>query len=178
MAGGSAKKVAAQNTTAIKNLRIGLLVTCLSTLVLRFIIFRRSYNLVQIFLIALPFIPSIALYNYLTKLGQPVRDGSGRVLSPGGDLNQGGITEWAFDILYITWACQVGSALLGEWLNFLYLVIPAFGLYKLWGLASPFMGQRGSSGDASEADEPQSKRQQKLQQRAERGDSRVKQMKR
>jgi len=178
MAGGSAKKVAAQNANAIKNLRIGLLVTCVSTLALRFIIFRRSHNLVQLFLIAFPFIPSLTIYNYLTKLGKPARNDSGSLLNPGGDLNQGGITEWAFDILYITWACQIGSALLGEWFNFLYLVIPAFGLYKLWGLASPFMGGGGSSNPAGDADQPQSKRQQKLQQRAERGDQRVKQMKR
>jgi hypothetical protein len=102
MAGGSAKKTAVQNTNAIRNLRIGLLVTCLSTLTLRFIIFRRPYDIVQYFLIALPFIPSFAIYNYLAKLGNPVRDGAGALLSPGSDLNQGGITEWCFDILYIT----------------------------------------------------------------------------
>ena len=36
-----------------------------------------------------------------------------------------GITEWCWDIVYITWACQVGSALLGEWFWWLYLSVRA-----------------------------------------------------
>jgi len=177
MAGGSAKKIAAQNEKAIKNMRTALLVVCLSSFALRFIIFRRPYSTFQLIFLTIPFIPSVGLSRYISKLGKPVRDASGTLISPGADLNQGGITEWSFDILYITWACQVGSALLGEWFNFLYLVIPAFAMYKVWGLVSPFLFQR-NSGDAADGEETVSKRQQKLQQRAERGDPRVKQMKR
>jgi len=174
MAGGSAKKIAAQNESAIKNMRTALLVTCLASLTLRFILFQRSYSTFQLLLIALPFIPSITLYNYLTKLGRPIRDASGNLVSPGADLNQGGITEWAFDILYITWFCQLGSALLGEWINLFYLVIPSFGLYKVWGLLSPFLFKGGSGVDTTEMEGSTSKRQQKLQQRAEREDARAK----
>jgi hypothetical protein len=93
MAGGSAKKIAAQNENVIKNLKTALLVICLSSLALRFVIFRRPYSTFQLLFIALPFIPSIGLYNYLTKLGRPVRDASGTLISPGADLSQGGITE-------------------------------------------------------------------------------------
>jgi len=178
MAGGSAKKIAAQNENAIKNIRTCLLVVCLSSLALRFIIFRRPYSTFQHICVAIPFIPSVGLSRYISKLGKPVRDASGTLISPGADLNQGGITEWSFDILYITWACQVGSALLGEWFNILYLVIPAFAMYKVWGLVGPFLFQRNSGDATGHGEEPVSKRQQKLQQRAERGDPRVKQMKR
>lgn len=149
MAGGSAKKVAAQNEQTVKNLRIAYFATSISSLLLRFIIFRHSYSIFQYILVALPFIPSLFLFNYLSSLGRPTRDANGSLISSGADLNQGGITEWAFDVLYITCeclsklfrkslevdlrsgACQLGSALLGEWFNFFYLVVCPHNIMEL-----------------------------------------------
>jgi hypothetical protein len=63
--------------------------------------------------LALPFAPSITLTNYLIGIATPRRDHLGRVVYPGADLDQGGITEYAFDILYLT--CEPHSpAMFGD----------------------------------------------------------------
>ena len=45
------------------------------------------------------------LYRHLKKLGTPKRDSTGNLVSSGDDLNQPGMTEWMFDILYISCEC-------------------------------------------------------------------------
>lgn len=45
------------------------------------------------------------LYRHLKKLGTPKRDSAGNLVSSGDDLNQPGMTEWMFDILYISCEC-------------------------------------------------------------------------
>ena len=80
------------------------------------------------------------LYQHLKKLGTPRRDSTGNLVSPGDDLNQPGITEWMFDILYISCEstrrtrisvhsssslgfAQVGASIFGEWFWWIYLVV-------------------------------------------------------
>lgn len=84
------------------------------------------------------------------KIGTPKRDGAGNLISSGEDLNLGGITDWCFDVLYVTCklkdhalhrdlpmnpsnisgVCQVVSAIFGErfWLFYLsvstHLLLP------------------------------------------------------
>jgi len=54
------------------------------------------------------------LSNYLVKIGTVKRDPStGTLMSSGEDLSQPGVTEWCFDVLYVT--CEFflsGNALL------------------------------------------------------------------
>lgn len=38
-------------------------------------------------------------------IGKPKRDGAGTLLSAGDDLNQPGLTEYAFDVIYVT--CRI-----------------------------------------------------------------------
>lgn len=86
----------------------------------------------------------------------------------------------------MTWICTLGCALLGNWVWYLYLVIPGFGLWKLWGVASPFLGMfmpglfgpkapraDGAAGAGAAAEPGESKKQAKLRARMERGDKRV-----
>lgn len=48
-------------------------------------------------------LPSTFLSNYLIKIGSPRRDPTtGSLISYGEDLGQAGVTEWCFDIVYIT----------------------------------------------------------------------------
>lgn len=35
-------------------------------------------------------------------MGTPRRDSTGNLVSPGDDLSQPGMTEWTFDVLYIS----------------------------------------------------------------------------
>ncbi|KAJ3525617.1 hypothetical protein NM688_g8378 [Phlebia brevispora] len=130
----------------------------------------------------LSLVPSIFLSRYLERIGSPRHDPTtGTLISSGEDLSHAGILEWCFDVVYITWACQVGSGLLGPWVWWLYLVIPGYAVYKLWGkVISPFVLGR-SSAPVTQADdtgkkETLSKRQEKLRKRSERGDPRVQQL--
>lgn len=92
----------------------------------------------------------------------------------------------------MTWICTLGSALLGNWVWWLYLAIPGFGAYKVFGIAQPFLAMfmpgifgpkapKGAAADtpaagAAAAGEPgESKRQAKLRARMEKGDKRVQQ---
>jgi hypothetical protein len=51
------------------------------------------------------FLPAFFLSNYLIKIGTTRRDPTtGTLISYGEDLSQTGVTEWCFDILYVT--CQ------------------------------------------------------------------------
>ncbi len=42
------------------------------------------------------------LYQHLKRMGTPRRDSTGNLVSPGNDLNQPGMTEWIFDVLYMS----------------------------------------------------------------------------
>jgi hypothetical protein len=71
-------------------------------------------------------VPLVILYKHLYSIGSPRRDPiTDALIGSGEDLNMPGITEWCWDIVYVTWACQVGSALLGEWFWWLYLSVRA-----------------------------------------------------
>jgi len=88
----------------------------------------------------------------------------------------------------MTWVCTLGSALMGNWVWWAYLLIPGFALYKAFGVVQPFLamflpgifGPKHPKAQAAAAEQQQnepgeSKRQAKLRARAERGDKRVQQ---
>ncbi|OSC98742.1 DUF788-domain-containing protein [Trametes coccinea BRFM310] len=182
MANASAKRTAQQNAEAIKNLRLGLLVSGALSVILR-LLFRRSSlspTHLSFWIYAFSLVPSIFLSRYLERIGSPRRDPTtGTLISAGEDLSRPGIIEWCFDVIYITWACQIGSGAFGQWVWWLYLIIPLYATFKLWtGVISPmFFGRSAASPAAAEAEaetkEPTSKRQEKLRKRSERGDPRV-----
>ncbi|EJT97645.1 hypothetical protein DACRYDRAFT_119307 [Dacryopinax primogenitus] len=158
-------------------------------LLLRYLLQSRSFPPSQIALYILTLLPSLLAYRYLITSGTPRFDPSGALLSPGEDLAAPGMTEWAWDLVFVTWGCEVGSGALGGWVWYFYLLIPAYALYKLATFFLPSLrqsvqafsaiaGQAGAGAEAQEAPGGESKRQQKLRKRMERGDPRVKQMER
>ncbi|KAI0076547.1 putative opsin [Panus rudis PR-1116 ss-1] len=180
MANASAKRIASQNGTTTRNLRLGLMISGFLSLLLRLFLQRGSLSPARLsfWIYVLSMIPSIFLTQYMIRIGSPRYDPtSGALISAGEDLSRPGIMEWCFDVVYITWACQVGSGLFGQWVWWLYMVIPGYAVFKLWGsFISPILLGRSSSPEsAEEADTKQavSKRQEKLRKRSERGDPRV-----
>jgi len=179
MTNASQKRVATQNEKAVKNLKLGMLIPTVLHLLLRLLLRRKSLppskGSLAIYIIT--FIPTFFLARYLQKIGTTRRDDTGKLVSPGEDLNQPGITEWCFDIIYVTWACQIGSGPFGEWVWYLWLVIPLYAIFKLWtSFISPMVLGRSSAAapaEDSNAKETLSKRQEKLRKRSERGDPRV-----
>ncbi|KAJ7638575.1 hypothetical protein FB45DRAFT_903260 [Roridomyces roridus] len=178
MANASQKRIASQNDTTVKTLRMGMILPTIISLLLR-LLFRRASlppSKGSLFLYTATFFPSFFLSNYLIKIGTTKRDPNGTLISSGEDLSQAGVTEWCFDILYVTWVCQIGSGAFGEWFWWLYLVIPLYAVYKLWtSVISPFvLGRSAPVAPETDAPESTSKRQEKLRKRSERGDARVK----
>lgn len=96
--------LASQNENAVKNLRLGMLIPTVLHILLR-LLFRRSSlppskGSLAIYIIT--FLPIFLLSRYLEKIGTTKRDASGTLISSGEDLSQAGITEWCFDVIYVT----------------------------------------------------------------------------
>ncbi|KAG8990477.1 hypothetical protein FRB90_001753 [Tulasnella sp. 427] len=176
-----AKKTAADNEKALQNLRYGMIISSALYAILRLILpphkFPPTFWSSTIYVLTA--IPTIVLYRYLHAAGTPKRDAAGTLISPGDDLSQPGLLDACWDVIYVTWGCQVGSSLFGEWFWWLYLSIPVFGGYKAYtSFISPMLGLRQGHPAAAASDpaagtagttgaETTSKRQAKIQKRNE-----------
>lgn len=96
--------IASQNEEAIKNMLYGQLLCNLVPAIIRILLrgqaFRDSKKAIIFYFLSLAL--SQFLYQHLKKVGTPRRDSTGNLVSAGDDLNQPGMTEWMFDILYIS----------------------------------------------------------------------------
>ena len=63
-------------------------------------LFHPSFGIIAVFAVASA--PSFILYRYLVGIGTTKRNSDGTLISSGEDLNQGGVTEWCFDVIYVT----------------------------------------------------------------------------
>src|SRR6266567_1774618 len=97
--------LANQNDSTVKSLKLGMILPTIISLVVR-LLFRRSSlppSKTSVAIYIVTFFPAFFLSNYLIKIGNPRRDPTtGTLISYGEDLSQPGVTEWCFDILYIT----------------------------------------------------------------------------
>ncbi|EIW68002.1 hypothetical protein TREMEDRAFT_44978 [Tremella mesenterica DSM 1558] len=195
MANASSKRIVSANETALKNLRLGFLIVNLSALILRLILSRITSRsaiprLIPVVLQIGSFVGSLSVWRWFVLISTPRIGSDGKVRS-GEDLGGKGVVELAWDLIYMTWICTLGSALLGEWIWWLMLLIPIFGTYKAFYTLKPLLGMflpslfgprsnispdpettKNGSGTPGE-----SKKQAKLRVRAEKGDKRVQQRK-
>lgn len=121
-----------------------------------------------------------------------------RTARSGGDLTQPGLTQVIWDSIYLLWFVHVTTALISNKFWLVLLLLPCYAVYLgyskllvpfvfggqdplalLWrrvtgqSPASPTSGGPPGSGADGAPEQPLSKRQQKLQKRADRGDPRV-----
>ncbi|KAM3161267.1 SRP-independent targeting protein 2 [Lachancea thermotolerans] len=85
--------------------------------------------------------PAAACVYMLEKGGRPKFDADGRVVREGMDLNQEGLTEWMFDIVYLSLFADVGHAVFNTskfW--YVMLLVPVYLGYKIKGVAGPMLG--------------------------------------
>ncbi|XP_044951805.1 transmembrane protein 208 homolog [Hordeum vulgare subsp. vulgare] len=88
------------------------------------------------------------------------------LLSSGYDMATGGISEYIEDVIYITAFVQLTSIISGKfWWT--YLVIPAFGGYKIFFLLKGTFFSGGSEGEVE--DEKSRKKREKMEKKASRG---------
>lgn len=82
----------------------------------------------------------------LETTGRPKYDGNTKALkSSGEDLAAAGLTEYMFDIIWVTWLSLVCVILFGNWGWLLYSVVPIYGAYKGYGLLGLARGMMGGA---------------------------------
>lgn len=147
MAQKARKDRAKSNVAALNNLHIGSLIANGLFLLLHFIF--RTRSLVLWFILSLP---SLFCQFTLEKTGRPSYDPATKALkSSGEDLAAPGLTEYMFDVIWVTWAAAILVALFGNWAWFLWSVVPAYGAYKAYGMmgAAKQMAQMGAAGNSA-----------------------------
>ncbi len=75
---------------------------------------------------------TVGIYNHFHTIGHPRRDAKGQVAAgwSGQDLGGKGIVEWGWDLVYVSWACALGSAIFGSKVWYLFLVVSGSRLVK------------------------------------------------
>lgn len=189
MAGASQKKIAASNTKALKEIHI-LSGAINAIAIIAVFLLKRPANYKPFVILSIP----LAFSQFtIEKSGRPVYGSDGRLVKTAIDLSQEGLTEYLFDIVYFTLIEDILMVLFGSnkvW--WLFVAIPVFAIYKAWGilkygksLLGGFGGGAGGAGSLPDAngelDQQQqggvgvpgkSKRQAKLEARAQKGGKR------
>ncbi|RLV93148.1 Late endosome and vacuole interface protein 10 [Spathaspora sp. JA1] len=177
MASQSSKKLATANTKTLNQLHmISAGVNVL--VILAIFILHRPASFLPWLLLS---IPSFVLQYNLESSGRPqyVKEkGYDKLVKSGQDIHQqGGLFEYFFDVVYLTWLFDLLMIIFGSnkvWWG--YLIIPGFACFKLYGIVSPFLKKSQPQQQAAPATEEattstsgKSKRQQKLEARREKG---------
>ncbi|KAH8673944.1 hypothetical protein BX600DRAFT_220830 [Xylariales sp. PMI_506] len=139
MAQKARKDRAKSNAEALKNLHLG-------TLVINgvFVLFNLLFKRRSLLLYVLLSIPSFICEYVLESSGRPKYDPSTNALKTAGeDLNASGLTEYMFDVIWVTWASVVLVILFGNWGWLLWAVVPAFAVFKGYGLLGAARGMAG-----------------------------------
>ncbi|PSR83780.1 hypothetical protein BD289DRAFT_369539 [Coniella lustricola] len=160
MAQKAKKDRAKSNAAALNNLHIGAAVV--NGLFLAWHFFFRSRSLLAYFLLSLPsFISQFAL----EKAGRPTFDpATGALKSSGEDLAAKGLTEYMWDVVWVTWGCQILVMLFGNWFWLLWTIVPAYGAYQGYGLlgqAKQLAGMQGLQQGGQEGAAPPGNRKQR-----------------
>lgn len=158
MAQKARKERAKANSSALNNLHTGSLVVNGIFLLWQF--FFRSQSLLLYFLLSLP---SFLCEFTLERSGRPTYDPSTQALKTAGeDLANPGLTEYMFDLIWVTWGTVVLVLLFGNWMWLVWAIVPAFGAYKGFGLmgAARQMAQM-SGGDQAGSEAPTGNRKQR-----------------
>lgn len=167
MASSSTKKTASSNEQKLYELHLisGVVLT-FSLLVIAF--FKRPQNWKLYILYQ---IPLLGCQYIIEKSGRPTYkwDNVGqynKLVNSGMDLNQSGLTEYLFDIIYVSWILDALTVIIGSlkvW--YLFLVVPGFAVFKLSGFIKAFFPKSETAPPVAASTEKQekSKRQQKLE---------------
>jgi hypothetical protein len=149
MAQKAKKDRAKANTASLNNLHIGTL-TVNAFFLLFNLFFRRRSLLVYTILS----IPCLVAEFILETTGRPKYDASTKALKNSGeDLAAPGLTEYMFDVIWITWASLISVVIFGNWGWLLWAVVPIYGAYKGYGLLGMARGMMG--GGAAQMPEEQ-----------------------
>ncbi|CAO3665437.1 hypothetical protein G6F70_008635 [Rhizopus microsporus] len=168
MANASSKKIAISNKQTLTNLRKGFIIVNAIYFLWRVIYHWSSFTFSQFLLYTLTTGLTVIFYRILVASGTPTYRNDGTLVSSGDDLSAEGLTAYMFDIIYVTWFVHMTTAFISNKFWFTYLVIPAYAAYKVIPLAKSYFGNRPTN-ESEPAAETKSKRQAKLEKRANKG---------
>jgi hypothetical protein len=107
-------------------------------------------------------LPAFVCQYLLETTGRPKYLPDGKLRTSGEDLAAEGLTEYMFDVVWVTWASLVSAVIFGNWGWIVWAVVPVFGLWKGWGLfgaARGMMGQQGAAQGTQEQIPAQNRKQ-------------------
>ena len=102
--------------------------------------------------------PSLVCEYVLEKSGRPTYDAAGALKTSGEDLAAQGLTEYMFDVIWVTWAATVAVIAFGNWGWILWVVVPAYGAYLGSGLLGMGRQKLAQMQGADDAPQPQGNR--------------------
>jgi hypothetical protein len=139
MAQKAKKGVAKANISTLNNLHLGTLGLNILFILFSLLIKRRSFLAYVLFSL-----PSLFCQFTLEKTGRPKFDANTKALkSSGEDLAAPGLTEYMFDVVWVTWASLIVVILFGNWGWLIWSVVPVYGAYKGYGLLGMARGMMG-----------------------------------
>jgi hypothetical protein len=150
MAQKAKKDRAKANISSLNTLHIGTL-----TLHVLFILFSLLIRRRSILTYAILSIPSLVAEYILESTGRPKFDPATKALkSSGEDLAAPGLTEYMFDVIWVTWFCLISVIVLGNWGWIFWSVVPVYGVYKGYGLLGMARGMAGGAKTGQMPEEP------------------------
>lgn len=129
MAQKAKKDRARANIESLKQLHIGTLTLNGLFILFNLIVKRRSLLAYLIFSI-----PCFVAQYILETTGRPKYDANHNLKSAGEDLAAVGLTEYMFDVIWITWLSLIAVITFGNWGWLVWSVVPVYGAYKGYGL--------------------------------------------
>lgn len=180
MAGAADKKQAQRNVEILSSIHKLSIIINIIVLLFIFILKRPSYGKKYYFIFS---IPSFICQYTIEKIGRPIftvnSDGYKVLKKPGDDLQQAGLTEYMFDIIYLTLLIDILMCIFGSmkvW--WILLIIPLYAGWKLKGIISTILNifmpnlrrnrssnNNGDTNNTNNEDEGKSKRQIKMEKR-------------
>lgn len=126
MAQKSKKDRAKRNVNTLNNLHLATF--CVNLFFFIFVHFFRKRSIIAYFIFSMP---CLLAEFVLEKTGRPKYDATSKALKTSGeDLSAPGLTDFMFDVIFVTWISLVCVMIFGNWGWLFWMTIPIFGLYK------------------------------------------------
>ncbi|KAL6539658.1 hypothetical protein OROHE_011429 [Orobanche hederae] len=165
MANQGAKKRKEENARHMRFLIRLIIASNVIYLVIRSGVFYSSFTWKHLAGLILTSIAYIIPYQQLAAMAKPAYNDEGDLIDGGFDMSTGGICGYLHDVIYITCFVQL-SSIISEKFWYIYLVIPGFAAYQLFGLVKGFLAH---SSEGAAEDEKTRKKREKMEKRASRG---------
>mmetsp|Transcript_12543 Transcript_12543/g.27052 ORF Transcript_12543/g.27052 Transcript_12543/m.27052 type:complete len:173 (+) Transcript_12543:104-622(+) len=131
MAGAGAKKRLEENRKRIQILRIILAAGVITYVAIRLIVFGKHVVWWHYAGLVLTALVEYVSFSGISAFAEPVYNDKGELIDGGSDLSMGGMCGYYHDLIYISVFVQI-SASFSNWFWLVYLLVPGYGLYKLF----------------------------------------------